>query len=496
MKMTLMKFCGLACLLVSGFAFHAQGQSVGIGTNTPKASALLELQSNNKGILVPRLSTSQRNTIINPDRGLLVFDTDKGTFLFFDGSRWRSLMFVNEEFIPPQSRQSADALPGAFFGGSVDISGDYAIIGAKNWSGPAMQNRGAAFVFFKGSNGWQQQVRLLPSDSAFNDLYGGKVAISGDYAAVSAPTKNNGRGKVYVYKRSGANWNLEAALTRGTSAADNDNFGMALDISISSSGLPMVAVGVPFADGTDKGEVITFIRNNSNGTWSRNQTIIPADLGSGDNFGFAISMDGDYLAVGAPYQDAGSIANKGGVYVYNLNETQFAQQYKHAGTTAGSSFGLSVSLSGTLLAVGAPLAQLYANTSPCVYVLKRSGSAWSLAEQVYLSNQSFSSLNTVYGIAVSVNSNRLMIAAPGGIEFSNGTGIQYNVQTGTVYVYGGNGSALFSSAPPRQIKSDFPFDGDYFGQSIALDPGGAYILSDSRQRLNGQPNTGQVLFGN
>ncbi|MDO9593913.1 MAG: hypothetical protein Q7J19_02855 [Lutibacter sp.] len=49
---------------------------VGIGTTNPDGSAMLDIQSNAKGVLIPRMTTSDRTTILTPANGLLVFDTD------------------------------------------------------------------------------------------------------------------------------------------------------------------------------------------------------------------------------------------------------------------------------------------------------------------------------------------------------------------------------------------------------------------------------------
>ena len=57
--------------------------NVGIGTNTPDASALLEMLSNNKGVLVPRMTTAQRTAIATPANGLLVYDTNFDCFYYF-----------------------------------------------------------------------------------------------------------------------------------------------------------------------------------------------------------------------------------------------------------------------------------------------------------------------------------------------------------------------------------------------------------------------------
>ena len=80
-------------LIASSIFFAAQlnaQNNVGIGTTTPAASALLELQASDKGLLVPRMTTIQRTAIAAPATGLLVFDTDAGCFFYYSAG-WVSL---------------------------------------------------------------------------------------------------------------------------------------------------------------------------------------------------------------------------------------------------------------------------------------------------------------------------------------------------------------------------------------------------------------------
>ena len=65
--------------------------NVGIGTNAPHPSALLDLTSNNQGVLIPRLDSSQRLSIANPAIGLLVYDINYSCFYFYQSVGWRSL---------------------------------------------------------------------------------------------------------------------------------------------------------------------------------------------------------------------------------------------------------------------------------------------------------------------------------------------------------------------------------------------------------------------
>ena len=69
----------LFTLLTTGLFAVASAQ-VGIGTNSPDASAALEVSATDKGILIPRMSSSQRNGIASPAQGLMVFDNDTKSF--------------------------------------------------------------------------------------------------------------------------------------------------------------------------------------------------------------------------------------------------------------------------------------------------------------------------------------------------------------------------------------------------------------------------------
>jgi hypothetical protein len=69
-------------VFVSSFSFA----QVGIGTTTPNANAMLEVVSSNKGVLIPRMTTSQRTAIVTPAQSLLVYDTDVSMYYYYSTS--------------------------------------------------------------------------------------------------------------------------------------------------------------------------------------------------------------------------------------------------------------------------------------------------------------------------------------------------------------------------------------------------------------------------
>src|ERR1700716_3797691 len=75
-------------IISSTFSFS---QNVGIGTAAPDVSAILEVKSNSKGILIPRTSSASRTAIVNPAKGLMVYDTTTNSFWFHNGATWTQL---------------------------------------------------------------------------------------------------------------------------------------------------------------------------------------------------------------------------------------------------------------------------------------------------------------------------------------------------------------------------------------------------------------------
>jgi len=75
-------------ILFAGNCFYLHGQHIGIGTNAPHTTALLEIKASNKGLLIPRTSTASRTGIVNPAKGLILYDSTTSSFWYHSGSAW------------------------------------------------------------------------------------------------------------------------------------------------------------------------------------------------------------------------------------------------------------------------------------------------------------------------------------------------------------------------------------------------------------------------
>ncbi len=98
-----------------------------------------------------------------------------------------------------------DSEGGDRFGVSVAIDGDYAVVGANNDTIPGKLGRGAAYVFNRNqgeSNDWEEVIKLFDSNAGRFDTFGDSVDISGDYAIVGKNVWSaTYTGNVFIYER-------------------------------------------------------------------------------------------------------------------------------------------------------------------------------------------------------------------------------------------------------------------------------------------------------
>ncbi len=135
----------------------------------------------------------------------------------------------------------------------MSVSGDTAVIGAYGDDGIGSTS-GSAYVFVGSGTVWTQLGKLTASDAAASDYFGWSVSVSGDTAVIGATGDDGGTGSAYVFTRSGTVWTQLGKLTASDAAAQ-DYF----DSSVSVSGDTAV-IGANYDDGigTDSGSAYVF----------------------------------------------------------------------------------------------------------------------------------------------------------------------------------------------------------------------------------------------
>ena len=321
----------------------------------PDPSALLDIKSNSKGLLIPRMSSAQRKTIVTPAAGLLVFDLDKSTIYMYDGDNWQAMLFANSgNANPPIGRTAADGQPSDKFGQSVGITADYAIIGAPLDDIGTKADQGSAYIFARQAGQWKELIKLTASDGAAGDNFGSSVSISGDYAVLGAP-KGSGawflQGAAYVFIRTGSGWVQHAKLN----AADGI-IGNAFGTSVNISGSDII-IGDPKAYVTfaSQGAAYVFARNGT--SWPQQAKLIYSGGEYNEGMGFSVAISGNYAVAGAPYRDVnGYPTDVGAAYVFvrsGINWT-FQDFLYNADGYNDYNFGYSVGISGDYIIVGEP----------------------------------------------------------------------------------------------------------------------------------------------
>jgi trimeric autotransporter adhesin len=182
--------------------------SVGIGTKNPDASSLLEIKSNTKGLLIPRMSKAKRNAIDSPAVGLLIYQTNATPgFYYYDGGAWQA---VSGSASSSSSLWTVDGANIYYNSGNVGI-------GLKSPSFP---------LDVKGDiNLNSGSVLRINNQQVFNDDAPNQNMFLGDNAGiVNTGYNNTAVGPLSLNRNTSGNYNTAVganSLTANTSGASN-----------------------------------------------------------------------------------------------------------------------------------------------------------------------------------------------------------------------------------------------------------------------------------
>ncbi len=275
---------------------------------------------------------------------------------------------------------ASDAQAGDWFAYSVAISGDTAIVGALEWDMGGV-HADAAYIFERNRGGpatWGEVKKLTASDAQAGDWFGWSVAISGETAIVGALEEDAGgarAGAAYVFERDlggPGNWGEVRKLT-ASDAQDYDWFGSSVAIHEDTA---VVGSDHEGAAGPTAGAAYVFERDQGGpGNWGEVKKLLASDAQAGDRFGRSVTVSEDTAVVGAPWEDsAGDFA--GAAYVFERNRGgrgNWGEVTKLIASDAQETdyFGYSVAVSGDTAIVGALFEDAGGPAAGATYVFER-----------------------------------------------------------------------------------------------------------------------------
>ncbi len=267
---------------------------------------------------------------------------DQGGVFFFkrNGSTW------NADSTSPNGGVNGFLTTGSasdYFGQSVAISGDTAIVGAYGYDGVGFTNSGAAHLIIKNANNtWQINARLEANDKATNDYFGYAVALNGDTAVIGAYNKNSGVGAAYVFQRDGSSFRQTQKLT-AQDAAFGDFFG--ISVAIEGDVIAVGAYGKSVNGNAGQGAAYVFARQAPSQTFNQVARLVANDGQPADSFGIAVGVSGRSVVVGSYLDKLANTNNVGSVYVFT--------------SISGDATGPWVGETNKFVASGAPIQDAY-----------------------------------------------------------------------------------------------------------------------------------------
>lgn len=364
---------------------------------------------------------------------------------------------------------------GEMVGVSVAVDGDTLVAGCPftvNANGA-----GEALVFVKPASGWKnltQTAFLIPSDGASGNYFGAAVAIRGDTIVVGSVQNQfipNGPGAVYVYVKPAGGWQGQLTETAKLVASDG-GMGDALGSSVSITGNTIVAGAPSTYPFSNAGAAYVFVKPT--GGW-KNSTetakLKASDDAIGDEFGYSVSLDGNTLVAGAPYNQG-----QGATYVFVEPSGGWKNMTQTAKLTASDgikddAFGYSVSIDGNTVASGAPYGSISSNQQEgSVYIFVEPAGGWKNMTQTAKLTEGDGQKGDLLGSSVAINGGTV---AAGAAQYSRGPSLLQGSgpafwREGAVYLFSQPAGGWKTGTSKTKLNGSDARFGAYLGSSVAL----------------------------
>ncbi len=300
----------------------------------------------------------------------------------------------------------ASGLEDDYIGYSVATWGTMSVSGAPG-DDTEGSSAGAAYIHRMAGPNWWEVVKLAPVELEAQDAFGQYVAVNGDVVAVAAPGDDDAAsnaGVVYVYRYDGLSWDLNQKIYASDASAW-DRFGAAIAIE----GDVMV-VGAPMDDPAGSSSGSAYVYRDNGVEWIEEGKLIASSEVAGDSFGTSVSVFGDTILVGAPGDDDGG-SNSGSAYFFEYDGVSWGEvmEVRPTAPSASDFFGTSVSINGSYALVGAYGDDDGGTNAGAAYMYHHDGSYWQYNDKLIASTAASSDYA---GYSVSIRGSMAAIGAP------------------------------------------------------------------------------------
>jgi hypothetical protein len=372
---------------------------------------------------------------------------------------------IDPEVTEVKAISASDKAGNDQFGTSTAVSGNVAIVGAKNANSGGTQ-QGQAYVYYRNQgnpDNWGQVAILSASDKADGDLFGSSVAVSGDTAMVGAPHSYLWSGQVYVfYRNQGGPDNWGQVRNLSIPAISGNQFGYSVAVSGDTAIVGSVGVN---SGGVGRGEAYIFYRNQGNpDNWGQVAILSASDKADNDHFGNSVAISGDTVVVGAYNANSGG-PDRGQAYIFSRNQGGTDNWGQVAILYASDKvdydyFGCSVAVSGDTALVGARFANSGGTDMGQAYIFSRNQGGTDNWGQFKIITAPGKADGDLFGSSVAVSGETVVVGAPG--VDSGG------YDRGQVYIFQKNKGGVDNWGWVAILSASNKANYDYLGTSTAI----------------------------
>jgi hypothetical protein len=337
---------------------------------------------------------------------------------------------------------ASDGAAGDQFGKSVSLSGNSGLVSAFSDDIGPNNSQGSAYLFRNldtATGTVTESAKLIASDGAGDDLFGGFVSLSGNSAIATAQFDDIGaavnQGSAYLFRGldTATGTVTESAKLTASPGETSVQFGFSVSHSADFG-----IVGARSSSGVGQNQGSAYLFRNlatATGTVTESAKLIASDGASQDEFAHSVSLSGNSAIIGARYDDIGANLDQGSAYLYRNLDTATGTVTQSAKLIASDGagddqFGISVGLSGNSGIVGAFVDDIGANVNQgSAYLYRNLATATgTVTESAKLTASDGGALQG-FGVSISIDGDDIIIGATGANGTVSNTGKAY---TGSV----------------------------------------------------------------